>query len=187
MRAGDRGPGQRAPANWGRRALLAGVGVAAAAGGVIWQRRNASGPTVATADGSAPLWEQRFPRPEGGELVMAEKRGRPLLVNFWATWCPPCVKELPEIDRFARGQGTKLSVVGLAIDSADPVRAFLQRVPLSFDIGLAGLVGSELARGLGNPGGLLPFTVLIGADGKVLQRKLGETTFDELSTWARAL
>jgi hypothetical protein len=97
------------------------------------------------------------------------------------------VKELPEIDRFARGHGQALSVVGLAIDGAEPVRAFLQRLPLSFDIGLAGLAGSELARGLGNPGGMLPFTVLIGADGKVLQRKLGETTHDELVAWARAL
>jgi thiol-disulfide isomerase/thioredoxin len=187
MTAGDGDPGRRAPANWGRRALLAGVGVAAAAGGVIWQGRNAPAPSASAADGSAQLWEHRFPLPEGGELVMADKRGRPLLINFWATWCPPCVKELPEIDRFARGHGQRLSVVGLAIDSADPVRAFLQRMPLSFDIGLAGLAGSELARGLGNPGGMLPFTVLIGADGKVLQRKLGETTHDELVAWAHAL
>ena len=169
-----------------RRMLLAGVGVLAAAGGALWYRRRS--PAVVDA-GSEPidLWSQRFPRPEGGELVLAELRGKPLLVNFWATWCPPCVKELPEIDRFARGHTRQLQVVGLAIDSLAPVQAFLQKLPLSFPIGLAGMSGTELSRSLGNSAGALPFTVLLDAAGKVAQRKLGETRYDELIGWARAL
>ena len=168
--------------DWTRRALLAGVGVAAAAGGALWYGRQSGG-----GEAPAALWDQRFVRPEGGELVLAKLRGKPLLINFWATWCPPCVKELPEIDRFAKAHTGKLSVVGLAIDGPEPVRAFLKRLPLSFDIGLAALDGSDLARLLGNPAGSLPFTVLLDARGAVAQRKLGETNFDELQGWAARL
>ncbi len=168
-----------------RRALLAGVGVLAAAGGAVWYARHAS---VAAAHADpTELWNQRFPRPEGGELVMAALRGKPLLVNFWATWCPPCVKELPEIDRFARGHAAQLNVVGLAIDSLLPVQAFLKKLPLHFDIGMAGMAGTELTRSLGNPAGALPFTVLLDAQGKLVQRKLGETRYDELAGWAKRL
>ena len=168
-----------------RRALLAGVGVLAAAGGAFWYLRQP--PAEDAEDAAIDLWSQRFPRPEGGELVMAELRGKPLLINFWATWCPPCVKELPEIERFARDHAAKLQVVGLAIDKLEPVQAFLQKLPLSFAIGLAGLTGTELARSLGNSAGALPFSVLFDAQGRPLQHKLGETHYEELAAWVKKL
>jgi thiol-disulfide isomerase/thioredoxin len=175
----------------GRRALLAGVGALAAAGGAFWYARHAPDrqPSVLTEEGdeAVDLWTQRFPRPEGGELVMAELRGKPLLVNFWATWCPPCIKELPEIDRFARGHAAQLNVVGLAIDSLQPVQSFLKKLPLSFAVGLAGMSGTDLSRSLGNQAGALPFTVLLDAQGKLVQRKLGETHYAELTGWAKQL
>ena len=182
-------PGPAAPtAAPARRHLLGGVAVAAvlAGGALSWWRQRA-----APADGSNPplaaLWQQRLDRPEGGELVFAELRGKPLLINFWATWCAPCIREMPQIDRFHREFGPRgWQVVGLAIDGPTPVREFLQRVPVGFAIGLAGLSGTEWVRALGNAQGGLPFTVLIGADGRILQRKLGETHFDELAAWARA-
>jgi thiol-disulfide isomerase/thioredoxin len=173
-----------------RRALLAVVGLAAAAGGALWYRRRSQPPdTSAAADGAEPidLWSQRFPRPEGGELVMAELRGQPLLVNFWATWCPPCIKELPEFDRFASSHAKQLRVVGLAIDSLGPVQEFLKKQPVGFAIGLASFAGTELARSLGNSAGALPFTVLLDAQGKLVERKLGETQYAELEAWARQL
>jgi thiol-disulfide isomerase/thioredoxin len=170
-----------------RRALLAGVGLLAATGGALWYGRRAGPETDTDSAEPVDLWNQRFPRPEGGELVMAELRGRPLLVNFWATWCPPCVKELPEIDRFWQRHAARLAVVGLAIDSLDPVRAFLKRQPVGFAIGLAGISGIALARSLGNAQGVLPFTVLLDAKGAVLQQKLGETTLAELESWAHRL
>jgi thiol-disulfide isomerase/thioredoxin len=177
-----------------RRALLLGAaGVAAAALGVgsaLWRGRS-----EVSADGSAggddaasdpgALWGQRFARPEGGDLVMADFRGRPLLLNFWATWCPPCVKEMPLLDQFHRRQQTAgWQVVGLAVDAPTPVRQFLARVPVGFAIGLAGLDGTDLSRRLGNPSGALPFTVVFGKDGRVLHRKLGEVTLEELDRWA---
>lgn len=170
-----------------RRAWLAGVGVLAAAGGAAWYARRAETRLQADAEAAVDLWSQRFARPEGGELVLAELRGRPLLVNFWATWCAPCVKELPELDRFGRSHAQQLAVIGLAIDSPDAVRAFLQKVPVGFAIGLAGFAGTELARSLGNNAGALPFTVLLNARGETVQRKLGETNVAELERWAAQL
>jgi thiol-disulfide isomerase/thioredoxin len=168
----------------GRRWVLAGVGALAAAGGVGWSWWRS--PPRSEADVEA-LWGQRFARPQGGELIMAEHRGRALLLNFWATWCPPCINELPELDRFARTQGERLQVIGLAIDSLAPVQEFLARRPVGFAIGLAGMGGTDLARSLGNQSGVLPFTVLLNAKGSIVQRRIGETRYAELEAWAKQL
>ncbi len=173
-----------------RRAWMAGVaGAAALAGaGLAWWRQPALVPQAAGADDAAlaALWALRLQRPEGGELVLATLRGKPLLLNFWATWCPPCIKEMPEINRFHQAWAPKgWQVLGLAIDGPTPVRKFLAERPVGFPIALAGLEGTELVRSLGNPSGGLPFSVLVGAQGQVLQRKLGETHYDELVGWAQ--
>lgn len=168
-----------------------GIGALAAAGGVTWNLRQGPGPAAPSgvpADDPAGLWSRRFEKPSGGELAMADLRGKPLVLNFWATWCPPCVKEMPELDRFHRTYAGKgWQVVGLAIDGPTPVREFLVRVPVGFTIGLAGFEGTDLGRQLGNDKGGLPFTVLFDRRGAVVRRKLGETNFDELSRWAEEL
>jgi thiol-disulfide isomerase/thioredoxin len=173
-----------------RRALVFGMaGTAAAALGVgsaLWRGRSAAPVDAGPVDaGPADVWSLRFATPDGGELVLADFRGRPLLMNFWATWCPPCVKEMPLLDQFHRQhQAAGWQVVGLAVDSPTPVRQFLTRVPVGFAIGLAGFDGTELSRRLGNDRGALPFTVVFGKDGGVLHRKLGEVTPEELESWA---
>jgi thiol-disulfide isomerase/thioredoxin len=163
--------------------LAAGVGMAAGLGGAVWYQR--ADPDRALADG---LWALRFPRPDGGELVLADLRGRPLLVNFWATWCPPCVRELPLLDRFVQAQGPGgWQVVGIALDGPTPVREFLRRTPLGFSVGLAGLAGTTLVRELGNPAGGLPFSVALDGAGRLRQRHLGELNDAILSEWAKRI
>ena len=169
---------------------VAAVGALAAAGGAAWQRRSGgSAPAAVPApDEPSGLWSSRFQRPEGGELVMASLRGRPLVLNFWATWCPPCVEEMPELDRFHRAwAGRGWQVVGLAVDGPTPVREFLARSPVGFPIGLAGFEGTGLGRQLGNDKGALPFTVLFDRAGQVVRRKPGKTDLAELSRWATEL
>lgn len=172
--------------------LAAGIAAAAAAAGAGWALRRraaapADGPLAGPVLDEAAVWSMEFPQPSGATLSMASLRGRPMVLNFWATWCAPCVKEMPELDRFHRAHAaTGWQVVGVAIDQEGPVREFLARVPVGFPIAIAGLPGMELLRALGNPSGALPYTVMFGADGRVQRRKLGETNADELAGWARS-
>ena len=164
----------------GRRLLVAGVALAAAGAGAWYaaRRLQLSEPQL------AGFWERSFPTPDGSTLALAGLRGRPLLVNFWATWCPPCVEELPMLNAFYRENASKgWQVVGLAIDQPSSVRKFLDRLPLDFPVGLAGLGGTELGRSLGNLTGGLPFTVVLGQGGRVLHRKMGQVTPDDLQQW----
>ena len=168
-----------------RHALLTGgvalAGAAAGAGWAWWRHRETAG----DAGAEQALWQERFDRPEGGELVMSTLRGQPLVLNFWATWCAPCVKEMPLLDAFYKEHKAKgWQVVGLAVDSPTPVREFLGKLPISFPIGLAGLTGVDLNRALGNPSGALPFSVAFDARGNAIFRKLGLLKPEDLAQWA---
>lgn len=168
-----------------RHWLAGGVGLAAAVGGAAWYQSRGGSADPAL---EAQVWALRFPRPEGGELALAALRGRPLLINFWATWCPPCVRELPLLDRFVQGQGAGgWQVVGIAVDGPTPVREFLRRTPLGFPVGLAGLEGTTLVRQLGNPGGGLPFSVALDRAGRLRERHLGELSESILRDWVQRI
>lgn len=177
--------------NPGRRRWMVGAGAGAGAlvlgggaGTLWWRSRESAEPSSDNLE--AAFWRAEFPAPDGRMLSMASFRGRPLLVNFWATWCPPCVQELPLLNRFYRQHGLGgWQVLGLAVDQADPVRRFLQRMPLDFPVGVCGFAGSELSRGLGNLSAGLPFSVVWGPDGHIRHRKLGMLGGEELEQWAQ--
>ncbi|MEX8192719.1 TlpA family protein disulfide reductase [Comamonas guangdongensis] len=169
-----------------RRLWLTGavaVAAAAAGAGAAWWRGRpqAMGPSA-----EQQLWSQSFAAPDGRPLAMADFKGRPLLVNFWATWCPPCVKELPMLSEFAAHQGSRgIQVVGLAIDKPEAVLRFLQRQPVQFPVALVAQGGLGLTRALGNLQGGLPFSVLFDAEGQVRQRKIGELSGEDLANWSK--
>ena len=174
-----------------RNLLLGGVGAAAALAGsglAWWQLQPHEQTARQAAPGSVqdPFWRQSFDTPDGGSLAIASFAGKPLLVNFWATWCPPCIEELPLIDRFYQENKTKSwQVLGLAVDQPSAVRAWLERKPLSFPIAMAGFAGTELSKSLGTLTGGLPFTVVFGASGQLLHRKTGKVTAEDLALWAQ--
>lgn len=175
-----------------RDLLAAGVAVAAISTGIGWALRQQAeqAPPGDEPDRAPPIdvFGLRFERPGGGEVALATFRGRPLVLNFWATWCPPCIEEMPMLDRFQREhRAAGWQVVGLAVDSAEPVREFLARHPVDFTIGLAGMQGVALSRSLGNVSGALPFSVAFDARGEAVERKLGVLKWDELLAWAARL
>lgn len=167
-----------------RRGLLyAGVAAAAAASGAGWAWWKYQPHSVEHGAADA-LWGQDFQTPEGQALSMASFRGRPLLLNFWATWCPPCVAELPLLNQFFKDQKAKgWQVLGLAVDQPSAVRTFLGRAPVDFPVGMAGLNGTDLSRALGNLTGGLPFTVLFDAKGRTVHRKIGQLSPTDLQAW----
>lgn len=190
MNAPERTPTSASPDSpTSRRTLLiAAGGLAAVAGmGVAWWRHGVPSAT-AVATGTPPpegFWQNDWSTPQGPVLSMKSLAGKPLLLNFWATWCPPCVEELPLInDFYLKNKEKGWQVLGLAVDKLQPVQTFLQKSPLDFPVGMAGLAGTELTRSMGNLGGGLPFTVILGADGSILHRKMGRVTPDELVLWA---
>ena len=166
-----------------RRWVLGGVaGAAALSGaGLAWWKGAANDGT-ALPEG---FWQLKFDTPEGRSLGMASLQGQTLLLNFWATWCPPCIEELPLIDGFFQENSKKgWQVLGLAVDQRAAVNGFLAKAPVRFPIALAGMSGVALSQSLGNLGGGLPFTVVLGKDGSVLHRKMGRVTADDLRAWA---
>lgn len=166
--------------NW----LIAAVaGAAALAGaGLAWRQHNL-GPESPSAE--AVFWQRRFPNLDGGEFSMASLRGRPMLLNFWATWCPPCIEELPLLSSFyQQNSPNRWQVLGLAVDQLAPVKHFLEQHPVTFPVVLAGMSGIELSRSLGNTTGGLPFTVIFDSGGNLVQRKIGKMTANDFRALA---
>lgn len=152
--------------------------------GVAWWRLSAG--SIAD-NASAALFSQTLPDADGQPQPLAQWRGGWLVVNFWATWCPPCVEEMPGL-QIVRDEyrGLGVEVVGIGIDNPDKVRDFRTRLGLTFPLLVAGLSGSELGRALGNPAGALPYTVLVSPTGGIEKRKLGQLRPSELKEWLDA-
>ncbi|WP_448227617.1 TlpA family protein disulfide reductase [Pseudoxanthomonas mexicana] len=110
--------------------------------------------------------------------------GRRLLINVWASWCGPCIEEMPELDRFAATQGREgVQVIGLALDTPDGVRDFIARVPVRYPILLDAPGPADASVWLGNAKGVLPYTVLVDADGRIARQKIGPFKPGEISGW----
>lgn len=132
-----------------------------------------------------PLPALSLPDLAGERVELRTFAGRPLLINVWASWCAPCVQEMPELARFATAQGSDgVQVLGLALDTPEGVRDFLARVPVAYPIVLETPGPADASVRLGNTQGLLPYTVLVDAQGRIVRRKLGPFAEGEIEGWA---
>lgn len=158
-----------------RRRWLAFGSLAFAFGGLgawVAARRYAIGDADSAA--VAQMHALTLPDAAGEPIALAALRGQPTLVNFWATWCPPCIEEMPELSAFDgefRGRG--LRIVGIGIDSASNIAQFSRKTPMSYPLLVAGTSGLELVRRFGNTAGALPFTVVLDRNGRIAWRMLG--------------
>jgi thiol-disulfide isomerase/thioredoxin len=175
-----------------RTMLYGGVAAAAAVAGIgaAWwstapQTPGVAGKPGAGGDPNAAFWNLSFDTPDGQALAMSSFRGKPLLVNFWATWCPPCIEELPLLNSFHEANKASFQVLGLAIDQPSAVRKWLQARPMGFATGMAGLEGTHLSKTLGNSSGSLPFTAVFDRSGELVHRKTGKVLPEELAAWLK--
>ena len=112
--------------------------------------------------------------------------GRPLLINVWASWCGPCIEEMPELQRFANSQGAAgTQVIGLALDTPEAIKDFLTRVPVDYPILVDTPGPADASVWLGNRKGVLPYSVLVAADGKIVKQKIGPFAHGEIEGWAK--
>jgi len=155
------------------------VALSAAGGGWLAYWRYGLRPSADLA--VETLLTQTLADAAGNNVVLSRYRGRALVVNFWATWCPPCIEEMPELSALASEfAGRGLDVLGIGIDSPDKIRRFAAQWPVSYPLLVAQKTGYELSRQFGNRSLALPFTVVVDRNGRIIERTLGRFQAAEL-------
>lgn len=111
-----------------------------------------------------------------GEITPISKwRGKILIINFWATWCPPCLKEIPDFIALQNEYADKnVQFIGIAIDTPELVNDYLAFIAINYPILMAEVEGQSLAKQLGNVVNAVPFTLIVNANNEVIFRHPGE-------------
>jgi thiol-disulfide isomerase/thioredoxin len=174
-------------AETGQRRLWLGVGLSGLLVGLgfsAWKsQQDPADEAIAT------LFKQRYPIASGPQtqvltppqtsslLELSTLRKKTVVINFWATWCPPCIEEMPDLSLLAqqwrRDFGENVVTLGLGIDSESKIQNFYKKLAVSYDLLAANEQGLELMRLLGNSAGGLPFSIVINVQGKITERILG--------------
>ncbi len=132
--------------------------------------------------------EFRLPDLEGNPHDISEWDGKIVLLNFWATWCPPCQKEIPDFMKVREALGPKgFEVVGVAIDQRDMVQDFADGLAIDYPILHGEADAAEVSRRYGNSLGGLPYSVLIDRQGRIRYARARPLNADELTRMVEAL
>lgn len=163
-----------------RKALIIGaVGATAVAAGAL-----AALGLLRSEDAGAALQSAEFIDLEGKTRRIGEWRGKVVLCNFWATWCPPCREEIPMLVALSKEMAPKgAQVVGIALDSVAKVRQFATDYKVTYPLLIAGPDGVDLMRASGNKVGGLPYTAFLDRRGRIARRKLGALNERQTLEW----
>ena len=156
----------------GRIAIIICIGF-----GLNYAARHFMGNATAQNSNSAStqvLFAATFPDENGKQQALKQWRGKIIVLNFWATWCPPCREEIPELSALnTQYQNKNVIVLGIAIDDVGLVNEFNKEIKVSYPLLAAENSGMDIAATLGNDKGVLPYTVIIKADGMVAKTYFG--------------
>jgi len=120
--------------------------------------------------------------PQAQPIDTSSWKNKTLVINFWGSWCPPCVEEMPLLAKMStESDASKVQFIGIGIDSPSNIREFLSKTPVPYQIALGGLEGSNWGKKLGNEQGALPYTVIISPNGSKVFSKLGKLTEDDVN------
>ena len=167
-------------------AIICGISLIALLAGVLtsqWISKSGLASDSSVKAFLANPWQN----PDGKPVDTSQWQGKILVANFWASWCPPCIEEMPTLDLLQQEYlQQNVLFVGIGIDSPSNIREFLKSTPVSYPIVIGGLEGSNLSKQMGNTQGALPYTVIINAKGKSTYTKLGKISEEELRKQIKA-
>ncbi len=154
-------------------ALYAGIAALALTLGFVVS--NALRQSVEVEDSAAQaLLSTPMPDMDNRPQTLAQYRGKVLVVNFWATWCPPCREEIPHFIQTQHELADKgVQFVGIALDDRAQVAPFMLEMNMNYPVLIGGLNEQEALRKLGNPSGGLPYTLIYDKAGNLRERIIG--------------
>lgn len=123
---------------------------------------------------------------DGAPISLASYSGKPLVINFWATWCAPCRREIPLLKSFS-GENDSITVLGIAIDDLDDVQGYAEDMQFNYPVLVGQAEGMNAAAALGVEVIALPFTVFAAGDGAILGIHTGELQTDFLDLYAATI
>jgi len=145
----------------------------------------------ATADSKLPtlsIFASKLPNPDGIKQDLSQYKGKIIVLNFWATWCPPCREEMPELSElYTEYKNKNVIVLGVAVDELALVKELSIATPVSYPLFAAEDDGMVLAANLGNDKGVLPYTVIINQNGTVANTYFGRINKSLLASALRPL
>ncbi|MDO4904330.1 MAG: TlpA disulfide reductase family protein [Lautropia sp.] len=144
---------------------------------------------AATPGTAAPLEELAtfgWPDSKGEPFDVDSLKGKPVVINFWATWCAPCIKEMPDLSALSQELGSEAAFIGISLDKQDRVQRFTEKTPVAYPLLIADFKGLSLARQWGNKQGQMPYTVVLNAQGRLHWQHAGLVDVDELRSMLKS-